>query len=191
MPKANSPTPSLRVWLRSRSLRYSAALGVAGIALYSWFVWPVMHDTPFVIFLAAVIITARLFGFGPALLCTALSALAIWYVILEPHFSFALHRDDDERLILFVVVSVITAGLARKRWQAESRVGQIQRWMASIVESSDDAILTKDKDGLITSWNPGAERLYGYSSAEIIGQPISVLSPPASADEIPGFMEQL
>lgn len=182
---------SLVVWLRKRWVRYCAALAAAGIALAFCSAWPVMHDTPFIIFLAAVIVTARLVGFGPALLCTACSSLAIDYFFLEPRFSFFIGRDDYARLFAFVAVSVITAGLARKRWQAESRAAQIQRWMASIVESSDDAILTKDKHAIITSWNPGAERLYGYTASEVIGRPVFVLAPPAQSHEIAASLNQL
>jgi PAS domain S-box-containing protein len=49
--------------------------------------------------------------------------------------------------------------------------------LAAIVESSDDAILTKDRQGIITTWNPGAERMYGYSADEAIGKHISILIP--------------
>jgi diguanylate cyclase (GGDEF)-like protein/PAS domain S-box-containing protein len=52
-----------------------------------------------------------------------------------------------------------------------------------VVDSSDDAILTKSADGTITSWNRGAERLYGYSAEEAIGQPISIIEPPHRAGE--------
>ncbi|MGY8685269.1 PAS domain S-box protein [Bradyrhizobium sp. UFLA05-153] len=51
------------------------------------------------------------------------------------------------------------------------------RWLASIIESSDDAIVSKNLDGTITSWNAGAERVYGYSAVEAIGQPITLVIP--------------
>src|SRR5689334_9644699 len=53
----------------------------------------------------------------------------------------------------------------------------------NLVESSDDAILTKDRQGTITSWNQGAQRLYGYSAKQAIGQPVSMLEPPERAGE--------
>jgi PAS domain S-box-containing protein len=59
----------------------------------------------------------------------------------------------------------------RRRAEAASRL------LAAVVESSDDAIITKDLNGVMTSWNGGAERIYGYSAEEMIGQPVSVLAP--------------
>jgi PAS domain S-box-containing protein len=65
------------------------------------------------------------------------------------------------------------------------------RFLASIVESSDDAIIGKDPNGIITSWNLAAERLFGYSAAEAIGSPIAVLAPPDRADEMPAILARL
>ena len=63
--------------------------------------------------------------------------------------------------------------------------------LAAIVESSDDAIISKTLNGTITSWNKGAESIYGYSSEEAVGQPISMLVPLERPDEIPGILQRL
>jgi diguanylate cyclase (GGDEF)-like protein/PAS domain S-box-containing protein len=59
--------------------------------------------------------------------------------------------------------------------------------LSAVVESSDDAILTKDSGGVITSWNRGAERLYGYTAQEAVGSRISILEPP----ELQGQQEEI
>src|SRR5277367_491983 len=185
--------PHLKPGLRWRhwTLRYAGALVASGAALGIWFLWPIMRQGPFAIFIAAVIVSARFLGFGPALLCTAASGLAIDYFIFDPHFSFFLSASDYGRVLVFIAVSILTAGLARQRSQAQTRAEQIQRRMADMVESSDDAIITGDINGIITSWNQGAERLYGYSSTEAIGMPVAVLGPPERPDEVPGITRKL
>jgi PAS domain S-box-containing protein len=62
---------------------------------------------------------------------------------------------------------------------------------AAIVNSSDDAIVAKTMDGTITSWNPGAERLYGYSADEILGRPITLLCPPDRVGEIKELLARI
>lgn len=63
--------------------------------------------------------------------------------------------------------------------------------LASIVDSSDDAIVSKMIDGLITSWNRAAEKIYGYAAEEIIGQPISTLIPPDRPDEMTHILARI
>ena len=63
--------------------------------------------------------------------------------------------------------------------------------LSSIVESSDDAIISKDLNGIITSWNAAAERIFGYSAAEVTGKPISILAPPDRLDEMPTILDQI
>jgi PAS domain S-box-containing protein len=63
--------------------------------------------------------------------------------------------------------------------------------LASIVDSSDDAIVTKDLNGVITSWNRGAERVFGYAASEVIGKPISILIPPGQENEEPEILARI
>lgn len=71
------------------------------------------------------------------------------------------------------------------------RAEAAQARLAAIVESSEDAIIGKTLEGLITSWNQGAERLYGYTAAHVIGRPITLLAPPDRPDEIPAILARL
>jgi PAS domain S-box-containing protein len=65
------------------------------------------------------------------------------------------------------------------------------QWLASIVECSDDAIMSKNLDGIITSWNEGAERLFGYLAEEAIGQPVNILIPPERLHEEFAILERV
>jgi PAS domain S-box-containing protein len=69
--------------------------------------------------------------------------------------------------------------------------GEAAQRLASIVESSQDAIVSKDLNGIITSWNGGAERLFGYTAAEVIGKSVTILIPEDHIDEEPMILERI
>jgi PAS domain S-box-containing protein len=71
----------------------------------------------------------------------------------------------------------------------EAQLAQLH--LAAIVTSSEDAILSEDLDGTVTSWNEGAQRLYGYSAQEMVGQPMSRIFPPDYQEELTHMMEQI
>jgi len=64
-------------------------------------------------------------------------------------------------------------------------------WLAAVVECSDDAIITKTLQGVITSWNPAAERLVGYSASEAVGRPVAMLVPAGRAEEEPRILARI
>ncbi len=63
--------------------------------------------------------------------------------------------------------------------------------LTSIVENSEDAIIARSLDGIITFWNPGAVRVYGYSTQEAVGKPVSLIMPPGFRDEAPAILERM
>jgi PAS domain S-box-containing protein len=95
-------------------------------------------------------------------------------------------RFDAEDLRVMNSLAVFTAA-AYQTWLSLTATQRI----ASIVESSDDAIVTKDLDGIITSWNKGAERIFGYTAEEAIGKPITILIPPERHDEEPRILRRI
>ncbi|WP_198674090.1 PAS domain-containing sensor histidine kinase [Chitinophaga alhagiae] len=74
----------------------------------------------------------------------------------------------------------------------DSKVSEEQRaHLAAIINSSDDAIVSKTLSGIVTSWNRGAERIFGYTAAEMIGQSIMKIIPPERMDEEPGILRRI
>ncbi len=71
------------------------------------------------------------------------------------------------------------------------QIGEYRARLASIIDSSQDAIISKSLDGTVTSWNKGAERIYGYTSDEIVGKNVSLLTPKDRPDEIPHILERI
>ncbi|MDQ3864807.1 MAG: PAS domain S-box protein, partial [Actinomycetota bacterium] len=92
--------------------------------------------------------------------------------------------NEEERQVRMVVSIMRDITEQRRAQQERTR-------LAAIVESSDDAIISKTLDGIIMSWNRGAQRIYGYSSEEIVGQHISILAPPEISDEITDILAKL
>jgi PAS domain S-box-containing protein len=85
--------------------------------------------------------------------------------------------------------------LRRMHKELETRttqeIGAYRARLAAIIDSSEDAILSKDLDGIIISWNRGAEHIYGYTALEAVGKSINLIVPPERPDEIPAILKQI
>ncbi len=73
----------------------------------------------------------------------------------------------------------------------QRRAEEANAWLAAVVESSDDAIISEDLDGIVTSWNAGAQRMFEYTKAEAIGQPLKLIIPSDLYDEEARILQRL
>ena len=102
------------------------------------------------------------------------------------------HFTEPEIDVALTLARQLGFGIARLRAeQARSAAEERAQQLVSIVESSDDAIISKNLDGIIRTWNPGAERLFGYTAGEAIGKPVTILFPPGREDEEPGILARI
>jgi PAS domain S-box-containing protein len=102
------------------------------------------------------------------------------------------HFLEAEIDVALTLARQLGFGIARLRAEeARSAAEERAQQLVSIVASSDDAIISKDLDGIIRTWNSGAERLFGYSAGEILGKPVTILFPPGREDEEPGILARI
>jgi PAS domain S-box-containing protein len=146
------------------------------------------RTVPYLFFYPAIIVAATFGGFKAGVFATALSGLISRVLYLEPVGSLMVQGTADRlALSVFVFNGLVISrlsGIASTATVSEHR-------LAAIVQSSEDAIVSKDLDGTILSWNAGAERLFLYTAAEAIGQSITIIIPPARLHEEEGVLKRI
>jgi PAS domain S-box-containing protein len=103
------------------------------------------------------------------------------------------HQPTERALWLLDMLARQAADLI-ERGKAETALRESNdalQWFASIVECSDDAIISKTLEGIITSWNKGAERVFGYTAEEAVGKSVTILIPPERHDEEPAILARI
>jgi PAS domain S-box-containing protein len=128
----------------------------------------------------------------------ALRALREGTIVGLANHTVLIARDATERLIDDSAAPIRDdagnmsgAVLVFRDVSGRRRAEEAQARLAAIVESSEDAIVSKTLEGIITSWNHGAERLFGHTAAEAIGRPITLIIPPERLDEERMILERL
>lgn len=115
------------------------------------------------------------------------------------HYETKRQTKDGRILTVSLTVSpirdasgrIVGASKVARDITEQTKATEAQERLAAIVESSDDAIISKDLNGIIRSWNRGAERTFGYKAEEAIGQHISILAVPERSDEMPNILERI
>ncbi|MEY4749503.1 MAG: hypothetical protein RIQ60_1717 [Pseudomonadota bacterium] len=167
-------------------LLFAALLPLPALLL-QWLLWPWLAPLVWAVFYPAVFLAAILGGRRAAWPATALALVLVWTVFGPGSALGAAVPRLEVPSIVFALMGLL-CGEAQERLLGRLRRehAAVQRSTASlvaIVQSSDDAIVGKGLDGVITSWNRGAEALFGYSAAEAIGQPMLMLFPPGLEHE--------
>jgi PAS domain S-box-containing protein len=150
---------------------------------------------------AAVAGTVWLAGWKPAVVSTIAGYLAMNYFFIEPRYHFIVNAQAVASALGGAFSCAVIIWLAEeeararqlafdREQEAEKVLSRHQR-LAAIVESSTDAIISVDMDGVITTWNRGAELLYGYSATEMEGKSIDVIVPKDRAAEEQQILNQI
>src|SRR4051794_37278782 len=191
----------------SVTTRYGGALACAAAALLvRGVLGSLLTRVPYFPAYIAILLSARYFGMRPTIIASVITGVGT--ALLSP-------PNDWARFLLFFVFASLAmwivesfrrarAEAERSKALAEERYAQLQEQvdqrrkgerlssqLRAIVESSDDAIISKDLDGNIQSWNRGAEQVFGYTAEEAIGRPIKMLLPPERLHEESDIVERI
>ncbi|CAG0963850.1 two-component system, NarL family, sensor histidine kinase ComP [Anaerolineae bacterium] len=156
-------------------LTFGTALGLSALALILTLATPLGATSSLFLFIVAIMLSARLGGWGPGLFAALFATAASMYFFLPTIGVFGIASFG---LLALFIVALVSRDFTARKTSAED----VARLVA-IVNSSEDAIVTKTLDGTIQTWNPSADRLFGYAADETIGKSIQIIYPPERLDE--------
>ncbi len=180
------------LWRRSRELSFRKGTGLPGDAWQSGQIAlaPDYRDYP---------TTAPRYQVSAELGLEAALAIPVptgspEYVLAVAEFHTTAFNPQSEELMALLGGFADQLGTFIARRRAEARSAEAERYrnhLAEVVRGTQDAVLSKDLEGIVTSWNPAATRLYGYSAEEAVGRHISFLVPPDHKDEEKVILERV
>jgi len=161
------------------------AIAVAAALLVQLAAWPWLRPHAYMTFYVAVAFAAWTGGIAMGLLAVAAATVLVPWAMLDPQFqakplTLGLVGPD----VMFVIVGTLIAVLVERRASAERRLG----WL---IQHSGDAVVTNTLQGVITSWNPAAERIYGYTAREIVGRNVALLAAPGAEPALAPLLQRV
>ena len=201
---------------RSPLIRYGAAAACVTVALLLRLALNrlIGHRNPFATCFLAVLIVARFWGLGPGLFVAVAGGVGSSWLTMPAGRPFAASLDGVGLGVYFFAccfaiwmiellhrahraaetnARLADQRLSELRGQSDERNRQqkVSALLTAIVESSDDAIISKNLDGTIQSWNGGAQQIFGYTADEAIGKAITILTPPERIQEEAEIIERI
>src|SRR6266699_3422080 len=184
------------LFLRRDLLRYALAPLAVAIAFLARLAFtPILGDaSPYLLFVPAVLVAAGVGGFGPGLLATGLSVVLGFFVItISPGVSVS--EIVDAALFTLIGAGISWSGeqLQRNRIQAATSTRDAlarEAHLASILDTVPDAMIVIDEDGIVHLFSSAAERLFGYTAAEVIGKNIKMLMPSPYRENHDDYMKR-
>jgi PAS domain S-box-containing protein len=162
----------------SRLLRYGVAIVLPMLAVLLVLTRTVFTDTPYLIFLGAVVLSAANGGLAAGFLTTALSALFIKLFFVRPLLSLPFQDwAGMERMLGFVLISLLLCSFVASIRRERNHLRDSEERYRLLAESASDAIVVIDEHGEILYVNPVAERTFGNRSEELLGKDLNELLP--------------
>lgn len=179
------PTPPSPVVRYGVAIVSTAAALLLTLLLRLW-----ITPTFFLLFFAAVVLSAWYSGLGPGLLATALAGVLSNYYLLPTFVPLTDGSSSFGRLIVFTCVAFFISSLIVARERARQALQRERDFVKSLVDTSQDAIIVINRQKQIMLFNPAAERIFGYSAAEVRGQKVNMLMPEPYASEHDGYIDR-
>ncbi len=159
---------------------YGFAVLVSLMVLVVKYLLGLTFEAPYLLLFVAVVISALYGGLGPSLLATFLTAALVNIYFIFPTGELIVDRKVDIQLVTYIAQGLLVSLIVEwhRRSDRKNRLAEKQlSYLGAIVESAEEAIFSKDLNGIVTSWNKGAEHLYGFKAMEIVGKCIKVTVP--------------